>query len=237
MSTVGTMPTRPESPPPIPPLEQGDFLTRAEFERRYEAMPEVKRAELLEGEVYMPSPVRLRKHSSPHADLVAWFGAYRVQTPGILVGDNSSVRLALDSEPQPDVVLLIEPECGGRANISEDDYIEGSPELVAEVSSSTKSIDLNKKLRIYRKNKVLEYVVWRVDDGDIDWFSWKNDQYQPLARDANTWYRSVVFPGLWLDAAALIRKDLAGLHQVLQQGIASPEHAAFVAELQKRKPG
>ena len=219
------------STPAIPALEAGDHLTRAEFERRYDAMPHLKKAELLEGEVHMPSPVRWNQHAFPHADLITWMGVYRVATKGIRVGDNGTLRLDLDSEPQPDATMLIEPEFGGRV-ILVDDYVEGSPELLAEISASSVSIDLNKKFRLFRRNRVNEYLVWRVLDSAIDWFQYRQNQYEKLLPDASGILKSIVFPGLWLDAAALVRFDLARVHQVLQQGLASPEHAEFVAKLQ-----
>ena len=111
----------------LPPLKNGDRLTRAEFEQRYDAMPELKKAELIEGEVYMPSPVRHGAHSHPHTRLVAWLANYETDTPGVEAGDNGSIRLDLDNEPQPDAFLIIRPERGGQARISEDDYIEGAP--------------------------------------------------------------------------------------------------------------
>src|SRR5947208_3628723 len=122
--------------PPVPPLENGDHLTCAEFERRYEAMPGLKKAELIEGVVYMPSPVRLEQHGSPHADLVTWMGSYRASTPAVRVGDNSTVRLDVGNEPQPDALMIIQPTHGGQARIDADGYVEGGPELVAEVAAS-----------------------------------------------------------------------------------------------------
>src|SRR5205823_379507 len=139
MSTITPPHATVPNPLEIPPLQNGDRLTRAEFERRYEAMPELKKAELIEGEVYMPSPVRHGRHSHPHSLIVTWFGYYAVHTPGVDSGDNGSIRLDLDNEPQPDAYLIIRPERGGQARISADDYIEGAPELVAEVSSSSVS--------------------------------------------------------------------------------------------------
>ncbi len=130
-------------------LEAGDRLTREEFERRYEAMPHVKKAELIEGIVYMASPVRIHKHGRPQLKLVAWLGAYEDATPGVVAGDNFTVRLDLDNEPQPDLVMIKLPAKGGQARISDDDYIEGAPELVAEIVSSTRSYDLiRKRVRI-----------------------------------------------------------------------------------------
>jgi Uma2 family endonuclease len=215
----------------VPPLENGDRLTRDEFERRYEAMPHLKKAELIEGVVYVPSPVRYRHHGAPHAHLISWLGQYAAGTPGVEVSDNSTVRLDLDNEPQPDALLLIDPTCGGQARFSADDYIEGSPELVAEVASSSVSYDLHAKLHVYRRNGVREYLVWRVLEQAIDCFVLRAGQYERLPVEANGWLRSTVFPGLWLDPAALVRGELATVLAIVQQGLGSPEHATFVARL------
>jgi hypothetical protein len=220
----------------IPPLEPGDELTRSEFERRYEAMPELKKAELIEGVVHMPSPVRWNHHASPHADLMGWLAYYRAYTPHVRVGDNGTLRLDMENEPQADGAMIIEPECGGKVKFSADDFVEGSPELTAEVAASSVSIDLNKKLRVYRRNEVLEYLVWRVLDREIDWFVLRDGRYDGLSPDAAGIYRSEVFPGLWLDAAALTKFDLATALKVLQQGLESAEHAAFVARLEQAAP-
>ena len=140
----------------IPPLESGDRLTRHEFERRYTAMPHIKKAELIEGVVYLASPLRFRSHGQPHGDLIIWLGNYKVSTPGVELADNTTVRLDLDNEPQPDVVLLIDERLGGQARISDDDYIEGAPELVAEVAASSAAKDLHDKKRAYWRNGVQE---------------------------------------------------------------------------------
>jgi len=215
----------------LPALENGDRLTRAEFERRYEAMPHLKKAELIEGVVYVPSPVRHRQHGAPHAQLIGWLVQYAANTPGVEVGDNTSVRLDLDNEPQPDALLFIDPDCGGQVRIGVDGIIEGAPELVAEVASSSVSYDLHVKLHVYRRNGVREYVVWRVLDREIDWFVLRAGQYERMVVDAQGFFRSEVFPGLWLDPAGLVRGDLATVLAVVQQGLASPEHGAFVVRL------
>jgi Uma2 family endonuclease len=219
------------STPAVPPLETGDHLGRAEFERRYEAMPGLKKAELIEGVVFVPSPVRVDQHGSPHAALIGWLTVYWAATPGVRVADNTTVRLDLDNEPQPDALMFVEPDRGGQARIDADGYIKGGPELVAEVAASSASIDLNAKLRVYRDNGVREYIVWRVRDNVIDWFVLRQGQYAALPAVAGA-YRSETFPGLWLNPDALTRFDLAAVLQGLQQGLASAEHAAFVAGLQ-----
>jgi Uma2 family endonuclease len=217
----------------IPPLETGDRLSRAEFERRYEAMPHLKKAELIEGVVYVPSPVRFRKHSGPHFDLITWLGSYCAATPGLEGGDNSTLRLDLDNEPQPDVFLRIKPSYGGQSKTDDDDYVEGAPELVCEITSSSASYDLHEKLRAYRRNKVREYIVWRVLDREIDWFLLRHERYEKVGSSPDGIIRSELFHGLWLDPAAMIRRDMPEVLKVLQQGITSPEHATFVAELEK----
>ena len=213
----------------IPRLHAGDRLTRAEFERRYSAMPNVKKAELIEGVVYMPSPVS-DNHASPHFDIITFLGVYRAATPGVLGSDNGTVRLDGENEPQPDAVLRISPECGGQSR-KDGEHVGGPPELIAEVSVSSASYDLHDKLRAYQRNGICEYLVWRVEDSALDWFMLREDRFERLPPTAEGDYRSEVFPGLWLDAAALLRGDLAQVLAVLQEGIASPEHAAFVVRL------
>ncbi len=224
------------SPKHVPPLEPGDRLTRAEFERRYEAMPQQSKAELIEGVVHMPSPVRFRRHGRPHAHLVGWLVQYESGTPGVETGDNSTTRLDLDNEPQPDAVLLIDPARGGQARISEDDYIEEAPELVVEVASSSVSFDLNTKLHVYRRNGVREYVVWRVLDQAVDWFVLRAGQYVRVELDEQGCLRSEIFAGLWLDVAALMSGDVAGVLATVQRGLSSPEHDTFVARLNPPTP-
>jgi Uma2 family endonuclease len=225
-SVPGTLPDS-----TIPLLENGDHLSRAEFERRYGAMPHVKKAELIEGVVYVPSPVRHRLHGRPHTHVIAWLGQYEASTPGVEASDNSTVRLDLDNEPQPDALLLIAPQRGGQTRLSEDGYIEGAPELVVEVASSSASYDLHAKLHAYRRNGIREYVAWRVLDQEIDWFVLREGQYERLQPDRDGLLQSEVFAGLWLDPAALVRGDVATVLATGQQGLASPEHTAFVARL------
>jgi len=231
MATVSRRTHLPSPDNGILPLETGDRLSRAEFERRYDAMPQLKRAELIEGVVYIPSPVRLRQHGEPHFDLITWLGIYEVATPGVIGADSASTRLDLDNEPQPDAVLLIDPAKGGQTRISADDYLEEAPELIAEVASSSVSYDLTDKFKVYRRNGVCEYLVWRVLDRQIDWFVLRKGEYVRLPLDEAGLYRSEVFPGLWLDPTALVGGDTTTVFAVLQRGLASPEHAAFVARL------
>jgi Uma2 family endonuclease len=215
----------------IPPLEPGDQLSRVEFERRYDAMPGLKKAELIEGKVIVASPVRLNQHGRPHFRLITWMGNYEGSTPSVIGADNTSTRLDIKNEPQPDAVLFIDPAKGGQVKISPDDYVVGAPELVAEIASSSVSYDLHVKLEIYRRNGVREYVVWRVWDREIDWFVLKRKKYVKLPLDKDGLYRSSAFPGFWLDPAALIRRDATAVQAALQRGLASPGHATFVAKL------
>lgn len=213
----------------LPPLENGDRLNRYEFERRYNAMPDIKKAELIEGVVYMASPVRAANHGRPHALIITWLGVYRATTPGVDLIDNATTRLDLDNEPQPDALLRI--EVGGQSTISEDDYVEGAPEFIAEVAGSSASYDLGDKLNVYRRNGVQEYLVWQVYDNRIDWFRLSEGEYIALEPDADGVVHSEVFPGLWLAVGAMLDGNLADVLSLLQAGFATAEHATFVESL------
>ena len=222
----------PRTPAPrTPSLENGDRLTRCEFERRYALRPDLKKAQLIEGIVYMPSSVRFATHGEPHAAILGVLLHYRAFTPGVSVGDNATVRLDLDNEPQPDVLMRLEPRAGGRSRLSDDDYVEGAPELIVEIAASSASIDLHDKLRAYCRNGVQEYLVWRTQERRIDWFALADGEYRRLPADDAGVVRSRVFPGLRLALGALLDGDLPGALQQLQAGIDSAEHRRFVARL------
>lgn len=213
----------------IPPLENGDRLSRSEFERRYLAMPQLRKAELIEGVVYnMSSPLRIKSHGEPHGNLTGWLWTYKTATPGLVMGIEPTVRLDPDNEPQPDAVLFVP---GRQARIGEDDYIEGAPELVIEIAASSAAIDLHDKKRAYRRNGVQEYIVWRTLEAQLDWFVLTADEYVPLATDKQGVFHSQVFPGLWLDGTALLAGDMARVLAVLQQGLGSVEHQDFVGQV------
>lgn len=215
----------------IPTLENGDRLTRCEFERRYALRPDLKKAQLIEGVVHMPSPVRFVSHGEPHAAILGALIHYSAFTRGVRAADNVTVRLDLDNELQPDALLRIEPAVGGRSRVSDDDYVEGPPELIVEIAASSASIDLHAKMRVYRRNGVQEYVVWRTHDRRIDWFELADGDYRPLPADDAGVVRSRVFPGLRLAVGALLNGDLAGALRALQAGIDSDEHRRFAARL------
>lgn len=212
----------------IPLLENGDRLTQVEFERRYRASS-VKKAELIEGIVYMASPLRITQHGEPHAVIMGWLLLYRAATPGVQLGDNSTVRLDADNEPQPDALLRIETD--GQSSISEDGYVEGAPELIVEIAASSVSIDVHDKLKVYRRNQVQEYMVWRVEDQELDWFRLQEGQYIRLQPNSDGLIFSEVFPGLWLDQTALLTGNLIRVIEVVQQGLATVEHQSFVEKL------
>ncbi|MBE7472732.1 MAG: Uma2 family endonuclease [Anaerolineae bacterium] len=216
------------------PLHSGDRLSRAEFERRYQAHPENRKAELVEGVVYVSSPIRYEQHANPHFYIIGWLATYLAATPGVRGGDNATVRLDLENEPQPDALLRLEPALGGQSTITEDDYLEGAPELIVEVAASSASYDLYDKRRAYARNGVREYIVAQTYEQRIDWFVLREGVYEMLQPDEQGLLRSEVFPGLWLQPAALWAGDLATMLAVLQEGLASPEHVAFVEQLKAK---
>ncbi|MCA8948569.1 MAG: Uma2 family endonuclease [Planctomycetes bacterium] len=213
--------------PRIPELAQGDCLKRDEFERRYAAMPALKKAELIEGVVYLGSPVNHVRHGRPHADLGAWLGFYRALSPGLVVSDNATLRLDLDNEPQPDLLLALPPHAGSGLRSTADGYLEGPPELVIEVAASSVSYDLHQKKNVYRRNGVREYLVHRVEDEAVDWFVAERGVFVAQQPDDDGLLRGAAFPGLWLDVGALLAGDLGALRAAVERGCATAEHAAF----------
>jgi len=218
------------------PLESGDHLSRSEFERRYQAMSHLKKAELIEGVVFVASPLGFSSHAKPHAQIMAWLGTYAALTPGVEVGDNPTVRLDGANEPQPDAVMVLAEELGGQTRLSEDGYIEGAPELVVEVAASSASNDLFDKKGAYRRNGVQEYIVWQVLEQKLSWFKLVEGDYVEQVPDENGILYSSVFPGLWLDGGALLQDNMAQVLMGLQQGIQSGEHQAFVQILSPPTP-
>ena len=179
----------------------------------------------------MPSPVRIDLHGEPHAELMGWLFVYKAATPGVHTGDNATVRMGPEDEPQPDALLRLPTHAGGRSFVDAEGYLCGAPELVVEIASSSASYDLHVKLEVYRDHGVREYLVWRVLDRAIDWFVLRGVAYEPLAAGSDGLLRSETFPGLWLDPVALLTGTGAQVVRVLQQGLASPEHAALVERL------
>lgn len=200
---------------PLTILENGDRLDRDEFERRYSAS-NIKKAELIEGIVYVASPLRFTQHGNPHAEIVTWLGTYQAAISGLKVSIESTVRLDQDNEPQPDAILF---RIGGNAQIDNDDYITGAPELIVEISASTVSYDLHSKKNAYERNGVKEYLVWRTIDREIDWFILENGKYRILEPDASGIIRSQEFMGLWLNVEAMLSHDMATVLETLQIGL------------------
>jgi Uma2 family endonuclease len=190
-------------------LESGDRLTREEFHRRYCARPDIKKAELVDGVVYVPSPVRFRQHGRPHALVMLWLGTYCLRDPELLFSDNTTVYLDDRSEVQPDAFIW--RTAPGGPHLTDDGYVEGAPQLVVEVAASSVSYDLHDKMEAYRRNGVREYVVWRVLDDAIDWFRLRDGAYVRLEPDADGVIESEEYPGLRLHLPSMLAGDRAAV--------------------------
>ncbi|MBI2195123.1 MAG: Uma2 family endonuclease [Planctomycetes bacterium] len=204
----------------VAPLRPGDHLDQKTFHARYEAMPEHIRAELIEGVVYMPSPLK-SPHGEMHAHAVGWLSDYHQATPGTRLYDNVTVILGASSEVQPDAALLLLPEQGGEARTNAQGYLEGPPELIVEIAWSTEGYDLDTKKNDYERAGVPEYLVIALRHSQVFWFLARQGKFRALPPGPHGILRSQVFPGLWLDPAALLRGDMARVLEVLQQGLGS----------------
>ena len=226
--------------PPVPPLRDGDRMDAEEFLRRYWATSEDFRAELIGGVVHVSSPAGLLKtpaegHGDPLFDLITWLGIYRTSVSGVVGATDATTVLGPRAVPQPDACLRIQPEAGGQSGRTADDLIDGPPEFVAEVANSSTRTDLGPKLEDYRAAGVREYLVWRTADGELDWFVLRGTgdaaRFEPLAGDGGI-LKSEAFPGLWLDRAALLRRDMRAVLAALRRGLESPAHHAFASRLE-----
>jgi Uma2 family endonuclease len=200
----------------------------------YERMPEGFRAQLIRGVVYVALPMSA-DHGGSSSDVSAWLGAYRARTPGVRSYAGSTIRLGPEDNPEPDAALVILPGHGGQARI-DGKYLVGAPELVVEVSYSTQAYDLNDKLAAYREAGVREYVLI-LGANRIEWLILRDGRYEPLAPDTDGLLHSTVFPGLWLDAPALLAGDIARVFAAVDRGTSTPEHSAFVASLAEALAG
>lgn len=218
---------RPPATPP--PLVDGQRLDQAEFLRRYEATPPEFKAELIGGIVHVPSPLS-RPHGRGSFDLTTWLGVYQARTPGVEGLENATTLMDELGVPQPDVQMRILPECGGQTR-DEGQYVAGAPELVVEVAKSSRPIDLGARRADYERAGVKEYVVVTLQPDDVHWQVRRGKKLVRVRPGRDRLYRSKVFPGLWLDPAALLNEDIASVFAVLDRGLATPEHAAFVARL------
>jgi Uma2 family endonuclease len=244
---MGKSVARVTKPEVIPPLRDGDRLSGPEFLRRYEADRTVGRAELIGGVVYINArrrpdgteehmpPIANEGHARPQFNLIGFLGIYALHTPGVEGSGPATVIVSDEALPEPDALMRILPECGGRCTPTADDYLEGPPELLVEVANTSVHRDMGPKYRDYQDGGVLEYLVWRTADRRFHLFTLARGRYRPVPPTDEGVLRSVAFPGLWLDTAALLAGDLRKALDTLQLGIASPEHAAFVAKLAAAK--
>jgi Uma2 family endonuclease len=191
------------------PLESGDHLTREEFHRRYCARPDIRRAELIQGVVYVPTPMRFELHDEPSSNVIGWLVVYKATHGGVRQGNGGTIFLGSDDEVQPDAFLFYDPpRRPGGIRHTDDGYLEGAPDLVIEIAASSASKDLHIKMESYRRAGVPEYVVWRTLDDAIDWFVLRDGQYVRVEPDERGVITSEVFPGLRLNVPAMLIGDI-----------------------------
>lgn len=215
------------------PLESGLHLRRAEFERRYELMPRLKRAELINGVVIMGSPVS-NWHAEKNNSVGTCFGNYAAAVPQVKVGVNGTVRLDDLNEVQPDAFLRLDEKFGGQS-VLEGNYLSGAPELIVEIAASSVAYDMFEKLELYHRHKVREYLVWQGEENRIVPFRWEETKFQRIEIESGGIFRSEAFPGLFLDLGALLAGNMEKALAELRNGLASPQFAAFVSRLARER--
>lgn len=218
------------------PLEHGERLTRAEFERRYRPRPDIKKVELLEGVVHLKPATATQQYANHHAILKSWLEMYLVSTPGVRAAHNYRLRLDEQSEPQPDFCVWIEDICGGQTEILPDGFLQGVPELIIEVAPDSTSYELREKYHTYRRAGVQEYLVLQVQGQKSGWFAWSQGEYFPLFPNNKGVLQSQAFAGLWFAAAAFWQGEGTDLKAALRQGLITTQHADFVEQLAAKKP-
>jgi Uma2 family endonuclease len=231
-AVIAERPVLRDRPAGLPPLENGDQLNADEFLRRYSAMPHLKKAELIQGVVYlMPPPVSFEYHAKPDSLLQGWLCNYAIATRGVQPGANGTVRLSFSDVPQPDGILRLLPEFGGQTQTDAEGYLVGPPDFVFEVAASSASYDAGKKRDTYRLAGVREYLLLRTRDEAVDWWHLEGGEYKSLVPHDDGTLRSLVFPGLWLNVQALLEGNGREVMAALNRGIASAEHAEWQASL------
>lgn len=212
------------------PLRNGEHLSRGEFERRWDATQGLKLAELIEGIVFMSPPIS-DVHGNSHSLLFRYLDRYAEATPGVRTRITTSLRLDNRNEYQPDCLLRIENPALARSRVSPDGYLEGAPEMIAEIAVTSADYDAHEKRGVYERLGVQEYLLWQVMDAQCHWLTLEDGEYVPLKPRPDGVSCSGVFPGLWLDLRALLAGDERRVGAVLSRGLKSADHTAFVRKL------
>jgi Uma2 family endonuclease len=209
-------------------LATGQKMSREEFLRRWEELPDLKNAELIDGVVHVPSPL---SYDHGHRDAVVhwWLGQYAYSTPGCDCGCNNTWTM-LEDAPQPDSFLRILPACGGQSRNGVK-YGEGAPELIVEISESSRGVDFGSKLKLYERAGVREYITAETLRRRLVWRLLQGGVYVAQQIPEDGILRSQVFPGLWLDVPAFWNDDKTRIMAALTQGLATEEHRQFAESL------
>lgn len=204
--------------PLVSRLVTGIHMSREEFLRAWEATPELKNAELIEGIVYVPSPVS-PSHAFFDSLLISRLVIYAASKPGLEAGNNAT-WIMLESSPQPDAHLRRLPEFGGTSGIA-GNLLNGAPELAVEICVTSREVDFGPKLALYQRAGVREYITLETLISRVQWRVLDNGSCRNIEPDAEEVFRSDFLPGLWLDSKALWSRDSGALLATLQKGIAA----------------
>lgn len=219
--------------PPGPPVN-GDCLSVKEFLHRYLPYRRNLKAELINGLVSLSHGVRADLEDLSNSVIQSWIRSYAALTPGTKMDVNTIVILAWDTVPQPNIVLRVLPENGGKSRMTNQDILTDAPELMVDFTTSHQTFDIREKLGAFRRLGVVEYLVWWANDQKLDWYCLEQEKYALNLPDSNGVLTSPSFPGLRLNLSALLNRSSAAVMATLRKSLESPDHAGFVARLEKR---
>ena len=228
----GTDPNQ-SATPPGPPVD-GDCLSVNEFLRRYLPYRRHLKAELINGLVSLNRGVRADLEDLSNSVIQSWVRSYAGLTPGTRMDVNTIVILAWDTVPQPNIVLRVLSENGGKSRMTDGGTLKDAPELMVDFTTSHQTFDIRDKLGAFRRHGVAEYLVWWANDQKLDWFCLEQGKYALNLPDSNGVLTSPSFPGLRLNLSALLNRNSAAVMATLRRSLESSEHAGFVARLEKQ---
>lgn len=155
-----------------------------------------------------------------------WLCQYRRSTPCVESLGRVSIFLDPTTEIETTAAMWLTPGADDRPRWQR---CEGVPELLVEVTATVHNKVFRRRLRVYEQSEIHELLVVTGDPRDTALYARENGRFARVSPADDGSYRSRVFPGLWLDPSALFSDEWNEMAACLDRGMATEEHAAFVA--------